>query len=444
MAKSARQHRKEHSFEEINTAIKAGDLTSALCEAARAGMAPLTKALLKRGADVHAQDKFGQTPLLSATFHGHAGIAKTLLNSGAVLTGQGRNYTTPLEGASYSGDLATVRMLHERGARLNQGYPLVLAAGEGHLEIVRFLLDKGANIEQTSPNGRTALMETAHNGHDDIVKELLKPQRGAKIEAADHLGRTALIYAAMSGKKKPIDTLLKHGANIHAKDERRQEHSLEGGGWTPLMWAVGGRYNDIQIVKTLLDKGAGTEDKDQEGCTALAINVVRDKTFKIAELLLKRGANIETKDNEGLTPLASVARYGWVKKMEPLVAKGANVNARDKEKRTPLMWAAMRREHDAAKGVETLLDLGAQINTRDKHGNTAVMLSVTQKERIEHVTGHNATFLLDRGATAEGLGTIPVDNHLMKYIEQHLGTKLPRYKKPPLREADILRELRAD
>ena len=64
------------------------------------------------------------------------------------------------------------------------------------------------------------IMEAARHGYPEIVKSLLK--HGANINATDNKGRTALMWAKISDDIKPpklkqdraeiADLLLKHGA----------------------------------------------------------------------------------------------------------------------------------------------------------------------------------------------------------------------------------------
>lgn len=52
--------------------------------------------------------------------------------------------------------------------------PLTLAACGGHTVLAHLLLERGANIEEVNDEGYTPLMEAAREGHEDMVKLLLK------------------------------------------------------------------------------------------------------------------------------------------------------------------------------------------------------------------------------------------------------------------------------
>ncbi|KAH6977638.1 hypothetical protein EDB80DRAFT_265352 [Ilyonectria destructans] len=103
---------------------------------------------------------------------------------------------------------------------------LMVASYYGHRVVVKLLLEKGAKIEaKDSSYGRTPLKWAAHNGHEATVKLLL--EKGADVEAKDEHGRTPLSWAAANGHEAIVKLLLEKGAKIEAKDIW---------GRTPLSW----------------------------------------------------------------------------------------------------------------------------------------------------------------------------------------------------------------
>ena len=61
----------------------AGDVDSELITAAMEGRSDTVRALLAKGADVNAKDKYGWTPLMLAALAGRADTVRTLLANGA-------------------------------------------------------------------------------------------------------------------------------------------------------------------------------------------------------------------------------------------------------------------------------------------------------------------------------------------------------------------------
>ena len=84
---------------------------------------------------------------------------------------------------------------------------------------MKLLLDRGAQLNIEDPHRRTPLLLAASNGHEAIVKQLLK--RGAELEAKDSGNSwTSLSWAAGSGHRAVVMLLLEAGAQLNTKDGR--------------------------------------------------------------------------------------------------------------------------------------------------------------------------------------------------------------------------------
>jgi len=104
--------------------------------------------------------------------------------------------------------------------------PLIDAASKGDIEFVKSLLKKGANVNHKDHNNRTALYNAVRYGYQNIVKLLL--DAGANVnplKLAEPLKHSPLMIAAVNRHKNPkkfdkiIKILLKHGADINARDQ---------------------------------------------------------------------------------------------------------------------------------------------------------------------------------------------------------------------------------
>jgi ankyrin repeat protein len=147
-----------------------------------------------------------------------------------------------LVAAAFANDLASIRLLLDRGAPVDEKdrlgrSPLMLAAGNGNLKAVELLLAKGADVNAVSPEKS----ETVKNG-------------------AIALGNlTALMLAAPTGGPEVTKALLDAGAKVNVQDVRHM---------TPLMLAVATDHADPRTVRLLLQKGADISMKDNTGLTA--------------------------------------------------------------------------------------------------------------------------------------------------------------------------------
>ena len=103
----------------------AGEREQDLLEAAGEGDLTRVESLLRKGADVNARSRDGQTPLIKASSNGNEKIVEKLLTAGAHV------HLTTKDGKT----------------------ALIEACRAGQVDVARYLLEKGANIhaKDTSP-----------------------------------------------------------------------------------------------------------------------------------------------------------------------------------------------------------------------------------------------------------------------------------------------------
>ena len=147
------------------------------------------KELLKKGADLEARNKYGDTALILAARDGHLEVVKYLAELGADVNAK----------VSYGGTA------------------LMKAAIGEHLDVVKYLAECGADLDVKDEDGRTALMREANWGQLDVVKCLV--ECGADLDIQDKNGQTALMMAAIWGRLDVVKCLAEHGADLEAKDK---------------------------------------------------------------------------------------------------------------------------------------------------------------------------------------------------------------------------------
>jgi ankyrin repeat protein len=144
----------------------------------------------------------------------------------------------------------------------------------------------------------------------------------------------------------------------------------------PLSLQEAAAIGDVELVRSLLDKGVGVDSwDDSRKKTALqraAISGHKD----VVELLLAKGADIDAGKFYVGTALYYAAENGHKEIAELLIAKGADVNAiRRAGGDTPLHSAAMVGHKDI---VELLIANGADVNAKNNKGQTPVDIAASR------------------------------------------------------------------
>ncbi len=157
--------------------------------------------LLQRGFDPNTRNEKGQPGLMVAMREQSPKVARVLVDQPTIdvnalnLAGE-----SALMIAAIKGDLASVKLLLDRGARLNQpGWTALHYAASGQEpKTVEWLLDRGAEIDALSPNGSTPLMLAAQHGSEVSVDLLLA--RGANMALRNTQNLGAIDFARSGGR----------------------------------------------------------------------------------------------------------------------------------------------------------------------------------------------------------------------------------------------------
>ncbi|QOD37980.1 ankyrin repeat domain-containing protein [Candidatus Wolbachia massiliensis] len=246
-----------------------------------------------------------------------------------------------------------------------------------------------------------------------------------------------------------MKTLIDKGANANNKDNE---------GRTPLHYAAKQGYTEI--VKILIDKKANIDEKTNNGLTPLHYAAKYGYT-EIVEILIDKKANVNEKDNNGWTPLHYAAKYGRTKVVMTLIRNKANVDEKTNNGLTPLHYAA---KYDWTEVVKTLIDERANVNEKDnngwaplhyavKYGYTEIVktlidkgANVNNKDNNERTPLYLAALenntemiklLMDRGADPLlGNGNVEILKYLVKFIKND-GVEYSQEKKAQQKEKQV-------
>ena len=160
-------------------------------------------------------------------------------------------------GAAQRGNTDELKDLYKRAQTLNMtdqvmdvqdelgSTPLIVASSDGYLSTVKILIQKGSRIDAARKDGKHAAFLAAQNGHVDAMKLLI--QKSPYVaDLKGYEGRTPLAAASIEGHLMIVKYLLSLPQTII--------DSQDNNGSTPLILAAYNNHPDV--VQLLLEKGA--------------------------------------------------------------------------------------------------------------------------------------------------------------------------------------------
>ncbi len=287
-----------------------------LIENSEHGNLPEMRELLARkGVDVNHRGESGWTPLTKASITGRSKGVKLLLAHGAdpnLVRFPGTADYTPL---SFAANPATADALLAGGADLHgktfnaTGNAMSYDLAIGGTTMVKYFTDHGLLPGQTDAD------------------------------------QPPTLFAATTAET--AETLLAHGADVNARDER---------GDSVLMHAVTQNYQPAAVVRVLLQHGADPNFYSSYWkCTPIAKANDPDTVDALAE----GGADLHARDEYGFSPLAAITTTrDDAARCEALMRHGLKIDVEKEGGR--LMWLATAR--DQLGWVKLLLDHGVSAN----------------------------------------------------------------------------------
>lgn len=202
-------------------------------------------------------------------------------------------------------------------------YTIFRVCKDGNLAEVRRLISTHAELATAENDDSDTLLHQAVYPANDLLLRYLINEVGVSVNSINNFRMTPLHYAVSSGVIT-TNFMLNSGAYIDAQD---------CAGKTPLLSACS--YNNVEVVKLLVDRGASTRYFDAAGDTCLHY-ATRGKCLTVVRYLLRQSQS--------------------------------DPNATNFLDETPLHLACATGSHTA---VRFLLEAGADPGNKTKSGKTA-------------------------------------------------------------------------
>ena len=292
--------------EDIDVNVKNQENKAPIHYATMYGWEDVTRALIEKGANIYIKDKEDQSPLSYAILFENNRVIKLLIANGADINFKDNEGNTPLMSAIIRNKETLAKLLIKSGASVtdkanNMKTALIYAIEEGYVEIIQMILMKDDESELR---------------YKEEIDKLTKERYD--INFRDGGGNISLIIASSKGELEIVKTLLEKGADVNSKNNN---------GISSLM--VSSRLGYKKIVKLLIEKGANINDKDINNYTALIHtfdNVQLDsKLTEVIKILIEKGCDYNNSSNTQSLILFYASKHQNLEIMEILSKKGMDI-----------------------------------------------------------------------------------------------------------------------
>jgi len=325
--------------------------------------------LLQRGANIDARGSDGRAPLHCASQRGHDKMVKMLLEGGANVNIPDGSRRTALHWAGYFGFQKIMNRLMEAGAAPNaredqRRTALHLSVAAGRLDSVTTLLDAGADINAKDIFGDSAQNLAAILGHEK-VENVFEGRQTVDTDPSDGNGMTPLSRAAENGHERLVRALLKRpDVDINSKDSKF--------GHTALSWAAGKGHEEV--VRALLERpDINVNSQSSSGLSPLS-RAAKEGHQKVVQALLERkDVDINSKDSKfGYSALLWAAGNGHKEVVLALLDRSdVDINSKDNHSRSALSRAVIEGRQEVVQALLERMDV--DINSKDsKFGYSAL------------------------------------------------------------------------
>jgi uncharacterized protein len=351
-----------------------------LMQSARAGSVDAVNLFIRAGAKVNARETWnGQSALMWAAAEAHAPVVKALIEGGADIHARSNANTSPLLFAVRKGDIPSVNAILAAGASVNEkrtdsATPLLVAIINGHEDLVDMLLEKGAdpNVEGGSTaltvpgvKARPQRITFKTPSHRDQLREVGTEggnggnnSWGRPLQAAVHVANWHISDEFISvniDRLRVIKSLLARGADVNGRNTDMEprwsgaRYRRRQVGSTAFLFAA--KSADLEVMKYLVANGA-----DPKLNTGVNINAVmlaagiawasnqdrasEEQVLETVKYLVEElGFDVNFVADTGETALHAAAYRGADTVVQYLFDKGAKLDVQDKSGRTPLQVA---------------------------------------------------------------------------------------------------------
>ncbi|TDZ58487.1 Ankyrin-3 [Colletotrichum trifolii] len=350
--------------------------------------------LLMAGANINAQNKDGETPLIVAAKVRNDDLFTFLLDRGADASITRPGQDSLLHVAASSGAWETFKAVVDAGltvplatAEQAPGTLLYNAASsykfEGKMKILEYLVGEAklpVNENCTGKLWQYALHAAAVAEDDAAVRYLV--EKGADVRAVDTTGRTALHLAAYKCNGIAVDVLLRHGADPLARTKM---------GMLPIHFAAAHLTNSEGVDRLIREfAGLPVDSEDPQVHPSDQRETAAGKSAPKEGDKSRVKAHVNDRDGDGWTPLMWAAKnnYNNTHVLRSLLDHGADVWY--KEESSDRRWTPLKisRYYGAMPEIYELLEPEDKTRTRTDGSLEKWKDEIHQTREADYKTGY--------------------------------------------------------
>ena len=315
------------------------------------------------GADINERNKKGITPMALAVDRLNKEHVAFYSKSGADIHAEDNEGNTPLSRIIQIKDKTTSTellkiMVYKKNINSRDSYgntPLhIVISKNANTEQIKYLLSLTNDIDIRNKNGDTPLY--------------LAVQKNRRVPGEMLLAKGANVFSTNNENYSPLRMALVSGGEVQEWILTSEViKKTDGIGNTPLHYACEWKLDNA--VSVLLEKGANPNVRNANGETTI-FNAIKSDSTSTIDLLMKKGAQKNARDYLGNTPLHACVRWGAKNSAMKLIQWQADLNEQNLAGKTPLAQAARSGRIDM---VTFLADNGANVDASDATGKTVLM-----------------------------------------------------------------------
>ena len=377
----------------------------------------LAGALVKYGINLNLLNHHSQSALFNAVLLGYENIEliKTMIEKGININ------QLDINGDNIIDEILHIQSLLLLPKEELTGKYKIIDKNINYSQLVKLFIEHGLKIDKLDNNGDTTLEKEIEAKNYENVEFLI--ECGANVNLKNEHGRTVLSKEILKGAAnyRMIDFLIRNGADINILDNdqfsiidylvelvliqkgfkdalySRFHDEVLGQDYTSLLKKIlsfrpdlskvraNGKnslfdvviYNDLELLKILVNYGVNVNTKDKEGNTPLTVLVesglsidkedTKEKDLFLERLVffLKFKVDVNIQDNLGQTVFHKAVMANDLIVVEKLLTKKANLSLKDKQGRTALHHTQWNGNYKIARW---LISAGSNINEVDNSG----------------------------------------------------------------------------